>query len=351
MTDTPNVPHLFLGDPGLTDPVIHELLDEIVPSERRAFDLEILRSPERGASDALGALMQVGMFGGGRVVWLRDYAGDAADAEPLLALLEEGLPERSTLIVSARALDGRSRFAKWFSKSGAVRDLRPATDRSGRVDPEALAGIVRARLELGGVEASESVIRAIRKRAGSNVGELAQEIDRLVLSLADSETLSEVLVEERMTDMSEGWIFDLTDAINEKRLGPARTVLQALLVAGEAPQRIVATLGTHFATLLDASRVLPLLAPDALRAHSGEFIRRHGPSLPEDFRKRHSPGRGYHLLRVASAFGRNELLAMHSSLVELDLALKGAPLSPAVYLDRFLLRACAKPRVPNTRKN
>jgi DNA polymerase III delta subunit len=244
------------------------------------------------------------------------------------------------LVATADTLDQRSRLFKWFKSNDAVSDCRLEKDRSGHLLDTAVAEFVATRLRGNGVKAPKrAVVNAISRRAGADVGELAREIDKLCLASADG-CPDEDLVVEHMRDLGEVWVFALTDALSARRLADAQLLMEQLTRQGEPALKLIAVLGTHFAQLAEAHPELHRLPPGALRDKG--LDKRAYDLLSSDFRSRfRSPYRAYHLLKGASAYRRDELLALHARLLDIDTALKSSRLAPADLLSSFLVEACA----------
>ncbi|MBI5503899.1 MAG: DNA polymerase III subunit delta [Deltaproteobacteria bacterium] len=367
---------LFLGESSLVDPVVEQAIARVLPGEARSLNLEVFRHGERPLDEALAALRQVGMFAAERCVWIRggaprakpkketkgearekaqdsleeDEDGDeelrAGDfGDDLFALLEAGLPPATTLLVSAPSLDARGRAYKWFAKNGQIRDLRVEVARGGRPDADRARRIVEDRLGAAGVRDFDSgAVEEIVRRAGNNFGELLQEIDRLCVGLADPTRLRVADVRGAMRDLASAWVFDLTDALGARNLGKAELLLEKLLGEGEVPQRLVALLATHFASLIEARAMVALLPRGALSMQGNDFLRGPLMELPEAFRRRYPGWRAYFLIKAAANFSLAELRAVHHEVLVLDLALKGSRSAPLMLFSRFLHRACPASR-------
>lgn len=364
---------LFLGESSLVDPIVEQAIARVLPGAARSLDLEVFRHGERPLDEALAALRQVGMFAAERCVWIRGGAprakprkeakGEAKDkvqelpdedddsdqeevrsgdfGEDLFVVLEAGLPPATTLLVSAPSLDARGRAYKWFAKNGEIRDLRVEVARGGRPDADRTRRIVEERLRAAGVaDFDTGAVEEIVRRAGNNFGELLQEIDRLCVGLGDPTRLRVADVRGSMRDLASAWVFDLTDALGARKLGRAESLIEKLLGEGEVPQRLVALLGTHVASLIEACAMVAVLPRGALSMQGNEFLRGPLMELPESFRRRYFGWRAYFLIKAAANFSVAELRAVHHEVLVLDLALKGSRSSPLMLFSRFLHRAC-----------
>jgi DNA polymerase-3 subunit delta len=108
---------------GNDDGFTHETIDGNADNSEGAFQL---------CSMAIQSLMTMPMFGGDKVVWLRNvnFLGDDVTGrsqrteegvEALRGVLEKGLPEGIQFILSADKVDKRRAFWKFLEKSASVR--------------------------------------------------------------------------------------------------------------------------------------------------------------------------------------------------------------------------------------
>ena len=358
---------LFLGDATVVDPLVREFVDACLEGGSASLDFETWRFGERPVSGLADSLRQVGMFSPKRCVWLRGFedarrsgaaassAGEASAEEgdddagavggaagELLSILEAGLPDSVTLVVSSPGLDARGRLLRWFQKHARVEDrrvrLEPGRRDANKETEQGLRAAIEQRLAALGVSRVEAgVVDEIARRGGPVLGETLQEVDRLVLSLADPLRLEVGQVRSGMRDLSQGWVFDLTKALDARDLAAAERIVAELLQAGEAPLRLVATLGGHCADLLALSPCLERLPQGWMRMRGKEFL--EGPAsaaLPANLRN----WRGYFRLKAAANFRPAELRRLHAEIRRLDLALKSSPSDPLLLFSRLLQAVC-----------
>lgn len=361
---------VFIGEAALVDRHVREAIDAAVPADRQSLDVETVRVPERSLDDAVAALRQVGMFSTDRCVWIKGWpevvrppkpdeataarsedAGDdgeddesrtdvAEQVERFLVFLESGLPQGSTLLISAPAFDKRTRGWKRLAGLAEVHDLQPKADKSRKLDRRAMSELVAERLAAAGLRGTRSaVVDAIVERAGTEVGQLLQEVDRLCL-VAGEETLDVALVRREMRDMGSAWVFDLTDAVANRNLAEAEAILDRLLSQGEPVQRLVPVIATQIAELIEARRVFATLAPRALEGPAPAVVNKVISELASPWAARRNPWRVYHLLVAARRFGPKELRRLHAELRRLDLATKSSRMPARALLSSFLQQAC-----------
>jgi DNA polymerase III delta subunit len=343
---------VFLGDPALTEDRANAAIANFVAPDRRDLDFEIVRLPEDSIDRVSEALCQVGMFAQGRCVLLKgpledakpnDEKKESGTAHRLLQFLETKLPPDAALVIVTPKIDGRSKLYGWLRQNAAIEDLRIERKPDTRsADSPSLSVVVEARVRANGFPPpSPAVVEGILARAGTNVGELCSEVDRLCLAVGGPRALTARDVGEHVRDAAGAWIFDFVDAICERRAGAALTLVAELLAGGEAPLKIAATLATKVAEFLVAARYAAALRLAPPPSSSTAFAKSVYPSLPESARRRFTnPYRTYHVFRVGQARGYASLRRLHRRLVDLDLALKSSGGQARHLMAEFIVSAC-----------
>lgn len=334
---------VFLGDPALTEDPANAAIANFVAPDRRDLDFETVRLPEDSIDRVSEALCQVGMFASGRCVLLRGPLDDPEHMKRLHEFLEAGFPAEAALVIVTQKIDGRSKLYGWLQANAAIEDLRIERKPDARsADSPSLSAAVDARLRANGFPpASAVIVEAILTRAGTSLGELWGEIDRLCLAVGAPRALTVRDVNEHVRDAAGAWIFDFVDAICERRAGPALTLVAELLAGGEAPLKVAATLSTKVAEFLVAARYAAALKLAPPPSSSSTFAKSVYPSLPESARRRFTnPYRTYHVFRVAQARGYASLRRLHRRLLDLDLALKSSGGQARHLMAEFVVSAC-----------
>ena len=167
----------------------------------------------------------------------RDYdltKRKSADDHRLGAFLDEPPPEWSFLLLTAVQVDRRTRLYKRFDEVGAVLFLGLERDRTGKVSRESLIDFVGQRISRAGKALDPQAREMILARAGEDLRELRQEIEKLLLFVGERPTIRVEDVEAIVLDHGEGWIFDLTRALGERRCGGRAFAAGALAGPGRA---------------------------------------------------------------------------------------------------------------------
>ncbi len=261
-------------------------------------------------------LRTISMWGDRRLV-LVDEADDFVSKHR--ASLEKYLQQpakKSILILDVKTWPKNTRLAKAVAKTGLD------------IECKALSGselsnwLTEVSQEEHGKQISRDAIALLVELAGVDLGLLDQELSKLVSYVGDANRIGA----EDVRALVGGWKAETTwtmlDAVRDGRLGTALTCLDKLLVAGEAPQRILGGVSFVFRRIAQATEIsrhgVPLNA--ALR-QAGVFPRDVGPSEA-------------YLRRI----GRRRAEQIYRLLLTADGDLKGSSRAPLrLQLERLLI--------------
>jgi len=200
----------------------------------------------------LAALKTVPMLGGRPLVVVRD--GEYLAKEGRKALLEsltsyvDAPLDSATLVISATKLDGRLRLMQQAAKNGAVVECKKLYD-------DKLPSWVGIEVKRRGRQISFEAAKFLAEMAGNDLGSLAGSIERLILYVGDRKLIELKDVEEAVTETHQRDVFELTDAVGQRRLGRALSYLHNLIENGQPPPLILHMLARHFRILSKAREV------------------------------------------------------------------------------------------------
>ena len=169
---------------GLDDGFTHETIDGIADNSDSAFGI---------CSSVVQALQTLPMFGGDKVVWLRNanFLGDnitgrsqrtEAGVESLRATLEAGMPAGVKFLLTAQGVDKRRTFWKFIEKSAHVCVFdRIDTSRDGWQDQ--VASLVTTRASSMGLEFEPEALEIFVLQAGEQSRQIDNELQKLDLFL------------------------------------------------------------------------------------------------------------------------------------------------------------------------
>jgi len=253
------------------------LAAELAPIDAGEFGLEVIEAPADSVDcsvdmveSTLQAVLTLPFFGGGKLVWMKGvtFLKDSvqgrsefvqAALEKLLKVLEEGLPEGITLLVSAPEPDKRKSFYKSLcSLANTTLCDKPDFGFNGTED-DLIDWVIR-RCRERCVKIDEQAAVVLTTRVGANTGQLDAELAKLVTSSGEGIVISEQLVRDLVPFTRSGGIFDLSDAINKRNLPLCLDTLAQLRRQGEN------TIGILLAAIVPTVRNL-LIAKDLMQRH------------------------------------------------------------------------------------
>jgi DNA polymerase-3 subunit delta len=265
-----------------------------------------------------------------------------AEDHRLTALLEQGLPEWSFLLLTAVQVDRRTRIYKRFEEIGAAFDLSVERDRAGKINRETLLEMIAEYLAAAGKTLDYRARELLLARTGGDLRSLQQEVEKLVLFVGDRPVIGAEDVENAVADRSEGWIFDLTRAVGDRDARAALSQLARLLAQGEAPLKILATITSEMRRLLAARQ---LLATDLVRfwrrgmsyqQFQQTVLKQGVPMLTRN------PYADYMCFQRADSFSISELRGYMEALFAADYRLKSSGSQPNLVLERLVLGLCMR---------
>ena len=295
------------------------LRDDALAALRRAalgegdasLNCDRLEGARATAGRLIDALHTRPMFAERRLVQLELPEGRRSAPASLLEAMEEWArseqPAESVLVVLASKPDRRVRWVKAFGP-GVVECEAPTR-------PKELAAFARQEAELQDVALGAGAAEALAERLGPNLLAIRSEIAKLALLAGEDGRVTAEHVASGTALSAEQPIWDLGDAIAERRGSDALVVLGQLLCQGAPPPVLLGSLTSHFRRLLRTSAGGEVPGPP--------FVRRK-------------------LAAQAERYGGARLRAALSALHQTDLALKGAgALKPELALERLVIALSA----------
>ena len=171
---------------GLDDGFTHETIDGIADNSESAYEI---------CSSTVQALLTIPMFGGDKVVWLRN-ANFLADnvtgrsqrtesgVERLRATLERGIPDGVKFLLTAQGVDKRRAFWKFIEKAAAVQ-VHDRIDTSRDDWQDQVASLVTARAKSLGLRFDHDALALFVMLAGEQSQQIGNELEKLDLYLGE----------------------------------------------------------------------------------------------------------------------------------------------------------------------
>jgi len=303
--------YLVAGDEALLrDDAVQAILDAVLEGGTEDFNLDRLSGTDGMPARLVDAVRTLPVMARRRLVVLRDLEARRGSTAVLGDAIVEALEElatdeqvRSVLVVVTAKADAR---LKWVKAFGDARVDCAAPKREKEI-----VGFARAEAKAQGVKLEKGAAELLAERVGPQLLVIRHEIAKAALLAGPGKPVGRGHVAAGTADVSEGPVWDLTDAIGEGRSADALVLLGKLLAAGAAPIQLLGALASHFRRLN--------------RVRSGGRVA--GPAFVQG-----------KLQSQAGRYGPRQLLSCLAAIHRTDLALKGeGHLRAEMALERLVL--------------
>jgi len=278
--------YLFVGDDEYPlNLAARQLVDSLVLPADQAFGLEVIEGRADSADEAVQvtkrcheALVTPGfLMTGDKVIWWRgvsfldgnsetDESGAEDSASPksnhstddndrvkesvkeLVAALQAGQAGTTVLLVTAPKVDKRSSFYKLFSSRFEIREFF-LPDKAYLVERVGREKITETFKELG-VALDPEACELFLARVGADSRLIFMEADKLSLFLGNRRRATSDDIKMVVSTTLTSVMWDLLDAVGDRKLPEALEILRDLLAGRENPIGIVASLSSRMRDLL-----------------------------------------------------------------------------------------------------
>ncbi len=249
--------YLFHGEETyLWESLLEKFKDTLLPPEVRDFNLDLVDGREHSPDNIIAMAGTLPFLAEKRLVIVQnaDYfknkkkstepdqpAEEPASAQDdvLLSYLENPSTATCLIFTTAEGVNRQKKVYKALEKVGQVVNF-------SLLKGQDLQQWIRQRVNQQGREISGEAIRYLMMAVGSNLRMLDKEIAKLLTSLGQGPEISGELVTELVSKQVDITVFQLVDAVAEKRFSAALEYTQDLLFQGEPPVKILSLLTRQF---------------------------------------------------------------------------------------------------------
>ena len=265
-------PFTFLcgADDFLVGRLARERFDALAAEVPDEFAREVVNGFAGNVGEAAGAVNRfreavqtVAMFGGRRLVWLKDVnfladsvtgraEGTLRAVEDLQQVLAAVNPAETLVLVSASPVDRRRSFPKWCEKQADF----TLVGGDGEAGGEALAAVARAEAQGLGTRFEPGAVELLLAKVGANTRLLVEEVNKLAAYAGEGEAITEAHVAELTPNAAEGDFFESAEAFFS---GDLRWTLAALgrhFFAGGDARPVISALQNRNRILLQVRALL-----------------------------------------------------------------------------------------------
>src|ERR1044072_7724121 len=209
------------------------------------------------------SVQTVSMFGGARVVWLKDVdfladtvtgraEGTLKLVEDLQQILENVNPDETSVLITAAPLDRRRSFPKWCEKNADFALIGGDGDSAS----EALAGVALAEAKSLAASFAPGAVELMLAKVGANTRLVVEETRKLATYAGEGAAIEEDHVAEMTPNVAEGDFFEAAEAFFSGDLKWTLAALHRHFFAGGDARPVISALQNRNRTLLQVRTLL-----------------------------------------------------------------------------------------------
>jgi DNA polymerase III subunit delta len=209
------------------------------------------------------SVQTVSMFGGKRVIWLKDvnFLADTVTgrAESTLKLVEDlqGIlsainPDETSVVVTAAPVDRRRSFLKWAEKNADFSLVGADADNAA----DALGAVVLTEARSLGVSFGEGALQLLLAKIGANTRLLIEETHKLATYVGEAGVIEEQHVADLTPNVAEGDFFEAAEAFFSGDLKWTLAALHRHFFTGGDARPIISALQNRNRILLQIRALL-----------------------------------------------------------------------------------------------
>lgn len=236
--------YLFYGEEAyLKEEAVRKTTGSILSN--RDFNYDLLYGASTNADEIIGIAQTMPVFSPWRLLIVKDVELlPDNETEHLLPYIKD--PSSSTCIIFVgEKADMRKRFFSSLKESATVVQFYPLFEGQ-------LTGWIRLRARDLGVKISDGAIELLKEGVGNILSTLDNELKKLSLYSAGKEGIDEDDVLKVVGQSRIPTIFNLTEAVGEKKIERVFKILGTLLEEGEEPLKVLAMITRQMRLLLKA---------------------------------------------------------------------------------------------------
>jgi len=311
--------YLFFGDSGLIKKEINEIIlkEKIDENNKTEYNLE-----NTALNDVLEDAMIISMFGGKKLIIVNNaFIFESTKTEIDLNFLEKYFDNynKDTILIfiTNEKIDERKKIVKKIKEIGEVKSFVIKNDND-------IYSYLNNYIKKEGYTITNNSLRLLIKLVGTNVLNLEQEINKLMLYKENDKKIEEVDIKEIVSKNMEEEIFSLIDAITNKNIKKALDLYNEFIIRNEEPIKIIALLGNKFRLIYQAKKYYNMGYNKDLIAKNLE-VHPYPVSLAID---------------LSYNYSYSELLNILSDLANLDKDIKLGNCNKYNALELFLIKVC-----------
>lgn len=310
--------YLFVGEAAfLMEEAWKKLLSKTLPRRGKHFNGERVQAKAIEAADIIERLATAPMFGGRRLVMVDSVEAWGKDGREAMESFVPLIPPTACLVMTAAGRKNIEGLAKAVEAKGKIVSFKSPGGK------EAPRWLIQRAAQLGKTLSHRAAFLLV-EMAGGDFQTLASELDKICTFIGEHERIEAEDILEAASSQRNFSTFELLDHLRARQAGKAVRSLRSLILSGELPLKILATLAWQIRIVWQVK--------DGLRQgiSEAELATRLG-SHPFVVKKAREQS-----LRFSDA----DLYATLEAICQTDIAIKSTGTPPEVLLEELLLDLC-----------
>jgi DNA polymerase-3 subunit delta len=310
--------YLFSGEEEyLKEDALRRIKGALIQPEFLQFNYDLLSGKEIEGRELLNKLLTQPAGGGKRLVVIRDVQKLSSSVREKIIEYLKSPSQDACLILWTLKVDLRKKFYITIEKQGESVTFYPLRDRE-------LSLWIRDHLSQRKKKISADALGLLIDRVGNNLGEIAGELEKLLIRVGKRNEINLEDVENLVGAIKSHTIFELTDAIGKKREKEALNILSQMMDGGTSATEILYMVVRQFRLLLRTKNLLEKKFPE------GKIIQTLAlkPFVVKN------------LVKQVKNFSLKKLIESFDNLLQAEVEIKSSIKTPRMVLELLILKLC-----------
>lgn len=288
--------------------------DKFLDPGLKDFNYDSYSASEVDASKVVNSAETLPVMAEKRVIIVKDADEWGAKEKDIIVGYLKNPSISTCLILTAAKLDKREKFFNAFDKSGVVILCQP-------LYKDGLKKWINQQIRKGAKSIDKDAVDMLIDASGNEMLSLNNDIDKLILYCNERKNITIKDVAAVSGSMRSFTVFEVVNAIIDRRLKDAVFSLHRAIDDGEPPVRIFYFILREFRMMLKAKTLISTGKPAEEAAKSAGVP----PFKVKEFSQK------------VNKISRDDLFRLFDKLIDIDSRLKGSSLKPAMILEELLL--------------
>jgi DNA polymerase-3 subunit delta len=220
-----------------------KLVSILVPPELKSFNLDLLYGAETSTDQIINTVSTLPVNAKKRVVVVFDLHKLSPFSKDALLLFLPKLPDSVCLIFLSPKINTQTKFYKSLERFATTVEFNKLWENK-------VMDWISNRVKEQGKKIDKDAVRMLQDSVGTDLAEVASEIEKLLTYVGNKETISESDVQTVVGISRTHTVFQLIDSIGEKNCGNSLLILNTLILSGEKPGGMIFWLTNHLERLI-----------------------------------------------------------------------------------------------------